>query len=56
MIYCLCSVAGGVIGTTVWTSGLAATLLWLGANVLLIVLMILGTDESGKIETGNLWA
>lgn len=41
MIYCLCSVAGGMIGAIVWTQGLVESLLWLGANVVLILLMIL---------------
>ena len=45
MIYCLCSVAGGTIGSIVWKQGLVVSLLWLGANVLLIVLMILGILE-----------
>lgn len=40
MIYCVCRVAGGTIGNVVWTQGLDVSLLWLGANVLLIVLMV----------------
>jgi hypothetical protein len=44
MIYCVCRVAGGTIGNVVWTQGLDVSLLWLGANVLLIVLMILGSE------------
>lgn len=42
LIYCFSSLAGGAIGSVAWTRGLAESLVWLGANILLILLMILG--------------
>lgn len=39
-IYCFSSVGGGMIGAQAWTQGLAASLAWLGANILLILLMV----------------